>query len=128
MINVADMINDPDFATDFQVVRRNGAFATTGLAAGEWVPASDAPVDVVGIIHPGIHPDALEMVPEGVRSLRAISVWVDIPLVNGDGTGATGTESDIILWKNETWKVKFVHDWSDNGYWFAIAVDEVLQS
>ncbi len=121
MINLAEVVDDPDLATTFIVVRATGMFSTTGLTAGEWVPTHTAGIDCVGVVNPNPKPDALLALPEGLRGKQAIQVFTRTRLYLGDGENESGDTTDYIQWNGELWKVALLKNWSDFGFWQAIA-------
>lgn len=123
MIDVSELIVDPDFAMVFPITRVGGHFVESGLEAGEWIVESGEPFDVTGIIHPNATPDDLLVLPEGLRTLRAILVFTLVPLRFGDGKEAADVETDYVSYQGKSWKIAHVTDWSEHGYYFGIAID-----
>lgn len=113
MLNVSELMSDPDMAQAFQVERNGGAFDE-----GEWMPAAPTVLDMVGIIQPAKREDVLEILPEGARAKNIIVVFCDQELLIDDGDTR---RSDVILWRGNPYRVIASKDWSDHGFWQAWA-------
>lgn len=114
MINVADLLRDPDFAQTFQVVRFGGSFANEG----EYTQAPAAPVSMVGVIQPAKQQDVVQFMPEGERLGNLIVVYCSQELKASD---AKSQESDIIIWHGSRYRVAQARQWLDHGYWQVFA-------
>ncbi|MGV2811719.1 hypothetical protein [Enterobacter cancerogenus] len=64
-----------------------------------------------GVIHPADN-DALEFLPEGTRIQDAIVIMAARRLTFGD----------VVPWHGESWRVTHAQDYSDYGYYYAVAV------
>lgn len=117
MINLSEIVNDPDFAQDFTIQRSSGG----SWQAGKWVTST---IDVCGfgIIQPATA-EELDQVPEGDRVKGAMSFHSESPLFETHTTGPNdkfaGT-SDIICWRGENYRLVKVWPWSDFGYFHAV--------
>ncbi len=109
MINVAELMRDPDLAQSFQVERAGGAFDE-----GEWVPEVPDILNFVGIIQPAKREDTLAILPEGARLGNMIVVFCDQELRNDN---ADDQRSDIIVWHGRPYRVMAAKHWADHGYW-----------
>lgn len=114
MIDVSEVINDPDFARDFTVERFSGSFANEG----EYT-ATSTTLQRYGIIQPATAEDAINFLPEGERQKNLIRVWCTEEIRMGDGDG---NNSDVVVDGGLKYRVAFAKRWQQNGYWFAIAV------
>lgn len=117
---VAELIDDPDFCIDFTITRVTTGRSTTGLSAGRSVVTHTAPAPVTGVIYPNTKPDSLLVLPEGLRQDQAIHVFARVPMVLG---GDESPLQDFINYQGGLWKVAFVKNWSDFGFYHAIAVE-----
>jgi hypothetical protein len=119
MIDLSDVVNDPDFAQDFSIVRSNGG----SWQLGQWVDATII-VPCFGIIQPST-PEELEQVPEGDRVKGAMSFHSECVLfethTNGPNDANAGI-SDIINWRGQNYRLVKVFPWEDFGYYKAIGV------
>ena len=109
MINVAEIMRDPDFAQAFQIERADGAFANEG----EWSQTATT-LDMVGIIHPAKREDQLAILPEGTRLGNVIVVYSDQELRIDN---AQSERSDVVLWHGNPYRVIAAKHWADHGYW-----------
>lgn len=112
MIEISELMTDPDFAQPFVIRRVSGAFA----GEGEFT-RTETTVNASGVIQPASEDD-LKMLPEGERSDSAIKVYSKTELRRGDGAG---TESDVIEWLGKRYRVMQSKPWQLHGYYFAIA-------
>lgn len=110
-IDMTDLVNDPDLAQSFQVLR-----STTGAFQQGGFTDSKTTVNLYGPIWPATAED-VRMFPEMSRvegSICAISsqqLYRDRP----------GALADIIVWQSNQYRVMSVTPWQDHGYWLAIA-------
>ena len=109
MINVAELMRDPDIAQPFQVERAGGAFDE-----GEWVPTAPVVLNLVGIVQPAKREDQLAILPEGTRLGNVIVVYSDQELRIDN---AQSERSDVALWHGNPYRVIAAKHWADHGYW-----------
>lgn len=114
MIDVSELIDDPDFATTFTVKRRSGTFANEGKYT-----TTETTLTKAGVVQPASADDQVKYLPEGERRQHAIRVWCRDEIQMADGKGK---ESDVVVWNGNQYRVGFSQPWSVHGYWFAIAV------
>lgn len=113
--SIAEIVNDPDFAQTFTIVRSQG---------GQWIlgrwQESKVSIQAWGAIQPP-EPEELEQIPEGDRMLGVVAIWVTqrIYKTNVNDTGAL---SDQVIWLGENYRVYLVYPWDDYGYQKALAV------
>lgn len=113
MIDVSDILEDPDLCQDFTVYRSSGAFA-----AGGWVEGEPAQVPFSGVITVASAKE-LAQVPEGDRVQGSMAFRSSQPIYvtrNGEFKGT----SDRIMWRGEPYRVVQVLPYADYGYWKAI--------
>ena len=108
MINVAELMNDPDFASTFLVRRPRGDRDDAGVFSV--LDYTDIPV--VGIVQPA-DPDAVQMLSEGERLRNMIEVWSATELRASDAVEAL---SDVLVVNGQSYRVIKTEDWSANGY------------
>lgn len=109
MIDVAELMRDPDFAQPFQIERAAGAFANEG----EWSQTTTT-IDMVGIVQPAKREDTLALLPEGARLGNMIVVFCDQELRIED---ADTKRSDVIVWRGSPYRVIASKPWVDHGFW-----------
>lgn len=121
MMDLSEVIEDPEFTTSFQVQRFGaGAYANEGVFT---VPIPDRLL-MSGIVQPASGNDLLRFLPEGERASASIRVYCTRELIMGDGVK---TLSDIIIWNGGQYRVAFRKQWSQFGYWFVIACSFVSE-
>lgn len=113
MIDVAELMQDPDLAQAFQVERSGGAFVE-----GEWIPAAPVVSTKTGIVQPAKREDTLAMLPEGVRLGNMIVVYCDEELRIDN---ADTQRSDVIVWHGNPYRVIAAKPWRDHGFWLVWA-------
>ncbi|MGG3012294.1 hypothetical protein ABEO98_22770 [Brevibacillus parabrevis] len=110
MINVSEVITDPDFAQSYLVHRRTN----------EWVAGrpseTETSINMLGVITVA-DAKTLEQLPEGDRVTGMMSFYATVPIYE---TSEQGT-SDQIEWRGELYRVKKVFPYGDYGYWKAVA-------
>lgn len=114
MINVAGLLRDPDFAQPFTVIRSVGSFANEG----EYVRVQSPGVTFFGVIQPAKQQDVARFMPEGARLNNLIVVYCQQEIQRAD---AIAQESDIIVWRNQQYRVVESRLWRDHGYWQVFA-------
>jgi hypothetical protein len=127
MIDVSEVITDPDFVQDFTLYRSSGLFAVGG-----WQENAPVKFDMTGVVFPTTSKD-LNMMPEGDRvteSLTFYAPYIDAYGVNwGDElpfqvtrTGEEQGTSDQIDYNGVRYRIQSVKDYSAYGYCKAIGV------
>ena len=120
-INMADIVNDPDFACTYSVFRTQGEWQQ-----GRFILAEPEEIRFYGAVQP-TRAKELEQIPDGERPSSAISFHSTKRFyLTSEAKDASegGYISDVILWHGDRYKVLIVKDWSANGYWKAIATQE----
>ena len=97
MIDVSELIDDPDFATTFQVRRRTGSFANEGAYS-----TTETTLTKTGVIQPASQDDRVAYLPEGERTLDAIRIWCRDEIQMADGKGK---QSDVVVWNGQHHRV-----------------------
>jgi len=119
MINVSELITDPDFAQSFSVIRSAGNWAD-----GDFVATTET-LSMTGSIQP-MNSKEMEQWPEGDRLKGLCKVYTleQLHTTSVDSTtyGADGMLSDELSWQGQRWKILQSNDYSDFGYYKAIAV------
>lgn len=113
--SVADVVNDPDFAESYTILRsQDGSWQQ-----GKWV---DAQVTLAGygVVQPATNQD-LDMVPEGDRVSGAFLFHSSSPLYETQ-VNPSNAISDILVWQGQQFRILAVQQWQDYGYWQALAV------
>lgn len=111
MIDVSELMYDPDFSTTFQLIRKKGEWVD-----GRWVEMEKTS-SVVGIVM-GVNKKDLELMPEGDRLNEMRAFYCEKELqVTGDET-----TSDICEYKGKRYRLIYGFDYSDFGYYKAIGV------
>ena len=116
--DISGVLQDSDMgSTDFTVVRtiyrrQNGQSVGTTQS-----------LSATGTIHPG-SPKEIQYLPEEMRNESFISIHTGFVLTEGENFGeVTYTVPDRIVWKNKTWRVVSLKNWSEFGFMKALAVE-----
>lgn len=112
MINVGELIHDPDFCTNFTILRN---------LLGEWIEGRYSELkqrlEVEGIVTATTSKD-MEMLPEGDRTHGLKTFYVDaeteLRLTDDE------TMSDICEYKGQRYRLLQVFEYGDYGYYKAI--------
>ncbi len=115
LLDVNDVITDPDFAQDFTVVR----FVRTVSAQGLTI---DSPglFATYGVILP-LSGAQLAMLPEAERVGSYITVITPFKLVALSAT----TAPDHVQWHGQDYLIRSVNDWTDWGQGFVSAIGQL---
>ncbi|KAA6118125.1 hypothetical protein F3I20_23250 [Candidatus Pantoea gossypiicola] len=89
--------------------RMSRKFTVTHPATSDWQPAGVS--NNRGVIYPA-DTDALQFAPEGTRLHDAIVVLAAKRMAFGD----------VVAWHDERWRITHLQDFSDYGYYYAVAV------
>lgn len=115
MINVGELITDPDFCQTFTLIRRVGEWNE-----GVWNP-SESRITMTGITHPASGRE-LEMLPEADRTKNLRTFY-----------GRSGTTprietqnrmADEIAYHDSVFKIIQEQDFDDFGYWQVVGIEE----
>lgn len=110
MINVSEVITDPDFAQTYVVYRQSGEWVR-----GSWQASAEKQLRITGVITVA-DAKTLEQLPEGDRVTGLMCFYAIQELFQ---TREEGT-SDQIEWRGERYRVKQVFPYGDYGYWKAV--------
>ena len=122
MIDISTALPDPELGFLSFTVRRLTYRLSQGTTT---VTHTDFPAE--GCIHPGT-PETVRLLPEEERHKDLIAVYTSFPLSLGSNPGGVAwTAADRILYDDWVWKLVRLRDWSQFGYYQALAVltDEV---
>lgn len=109
MINVAEIINDPDFVQPYTLVRKTSVFV------GGRTKTEEKLIPRKGIISAAKSKDLLQ-VPEGDRVKGIVVVYDTEPL---QVTSEAGT-ADEAIWHSERYRLFQVWPYKDYGYYKAL--------
>lgn len=112
MIDVSDIITDPDFVQDFSIVRVTGAFD----GQGNWVPTESAPLPQQGIVLPA-KLDELQLLPEGERHDETQAIYSLVELTIGD---MRTKQSDLIIYMGKYYRVHYTRYYAQCNLWYAL--------
>jgi len=113
LVNVARAIRHPRLRQAFQLERMTGSYIE-----GRYTMTPSI-LQRVGVLQPATDKERLNCLPEGQRTSAAVSVYCleELRMSNG-----TNNESDVITWLGTRYRVMFVKQWQQYGFWFAIGV------
>lgn len=109
MIDVSELIHDPDFSEPLIIIKKSGAWKS-----GEFRTTDDL-TEALGIVRPTSGED-VETVPEGDRKseLKTFFLTEEVSSDNGNAI------PDIIVWNQQKYKVVKVFDWGNHGFYKAV--------
>lgn len=107
MLDMSDVLNDPDFSQTFTVTRsvETVNLKGRGETSLEVIPAS-------GVLVPAT-PRQLARLPEADRSSEIIAVYSREPLTPGSDT----FKPDLVTWRGRNYRVVSLDDYADYGGW-----------
>lgn len=114
MINIAELVYDPDFTQDFTVHRKTGSWS-----AGRFVE-TESSLTFAGVITPASAKEILQF-PEGDRVTGMMKFYSEQEMHVTHNSGTPGT-SDQIEWRGQRYRVINVTPYSDYGYYKAFGV------
>lgn len=111
----AEVVDDEAFAIPFQFAR-----VTTARSRDGAIESAAAWQVVRGVVQPASG-QATKHLTEGERTLPAIKVWAGQAL--NPTFGDLPQLGDLINWHGRNYRVVEPRDWSQYGYWQALAVE-----
>lgn len=108
MINVAEIVTDPEFTTTVVRLRPSVTLAYEGETRTSYA----APVTVRAVVQPAKPADVL-LTEEGTRINNLLVLYTAEDVTEGDGLLTVG---DVISYKGTNYRVKSLEHWEDYGY------------
>lgn len=121
-MNLTEVVNDPDIAEHFTILRSSGGF----FGPGGWVEPPPQSISMYGVISQASMPE-LESLPEADRVHDTVVINCELPMfiTRVANTGTMGTPgagtSDIVIYQGEKYRIMKVSNYAARGYWWAIA-------
>lgn len=118
MINISEIIVDPDFAQGFTVERKAGTWVDSVFTTTAQI------LPFYGVIIP-LNTKDMKQLPEGDTIQGAIEVYTLQPISTtqlANEAWNPETLSDEIIWQQENYKIIQVRNFTDFGYFKAVAV------
>lgn len=115
MINVQEIVTDPDFGQGFTILRSTGSYLN-GI-----FQSSTVTLQAYGTITPA-EPRDLKEIPEADIVTGAMVFHSPVPIfaTRSNPQGGQGA-SDILSWRGFQWRVLKIGEYLDWGFWRAIA-------
>lgn len=114
MINVAELLSDPDFVQPLTVKRHSAGYGVEG----EYAQSGGQIIRPLGAIQHPKPAETARFLAEGERRNAIIKVYCAEQL---NATNGEGRQSDLITWRCEDYRVFECTPWADNGYWLVFA-------
>lgn len=125
MINVSELLVDPDFIQSLTGTRNTYQIATTGDEAGEPMVTA-TPLSFTGAAMPLKDQKDIILLPEGLRNLDGVVIYTNFELkaTSGDGGEVTAQPAivDEVNHHGQAFTLIVVQNWSEYGYYKAIGV------
>jgi len=115
MIDVSELIGDPDFEQGYTVTRSSGDFG-----AGGWKENTPVSIPMNGVITVARFKD-LNQVPEADRVTGAMLFYSTQEIYVTHNDASKGT-SDVITWNGDDYRIAYIWPYVDYGYWKAYGV------
>jgi hypothetical protein len=110
---MTDVLSDADVCSPFTIQRNPGQFS-----GGGWQAYTPQIIRAFGAVRNATGRE-LEMVPEADRVHESMSFRSTTPMYMTDE--AMGITADILTWNGEQYRVVLSKNYSEQGYYFAIA-------
>lgn len=112
LINVGELIDDPDFAQAFTITRRSGTWEN-----GRFIPV-ETTIQASGVISPQ-DTSELDLAPDGSMIRGRIKVWTHTQLyiTIQDAPNGDSYISDEVNWNGNQYLVILDNNYSDYGYY-----------
>lgn len=114
-IDLSEVVNDPELAESFTILRSSGTFAEGG-----WQEATRQTIQTFGVVSPASSDDVNQL-PEGDRISGNTTFYTSTPMYVTHTDPQPGT-SDIIVWQGENYRLAMVWNYSTRGYYKAVGV------
>ena len=113
LLDVSDVLDDPDFSTQITVT----STAVTGMERGRETKTTTT-ATLRAVVQPTRSQD-LQRLPDLALGTGAITIWARYPFASDTAT----TKADKVVWRGDTYTVMTVDDWGEygTGYYQAIA-------
>jgi len=105
-IDVSELLLDPDFVNDLQLIHRTAVVSS----AGKNVITELTPIDTVGSIQPANQKDILRL-PEAMRLKDVRAFWIKAEIL----TDGSSQYPDIIKFGTKRFQVFAVEPWNNYG-------------
>ncbi len=114
MIDLSEVVADPDLAEPFTIFRTTGYFDRGGWTAGPPVQ-----IPARGVVTPASDRE-LDMVPEGdrIKGSMTFHTHEELHLTSV----SEGSVSDKILWQGDYYRLVFIAPWTSFGFNKAVGV------
>lgn len=113
MIEMSELISDPDFAGSISIIRE-----TVALIEGAATTQQQRFDGISAIVQPATQADILTFAEEGERQGNWISVWCEQELRQGDGQDLY---SDVIVYDGQYYRIAKAKRRDRNGFYRAWA-------
>lgn len=113
MIEVVEVLNDPDLCSFWTIQRNYGQFASGG-----WQTTKATTIQAYGAVR-NLSGKQLDMVPEADRVHELMTFRSTTPMYMTDA--AQGITSDILTWQGSEYRIVASKNYSEQGYTLAIA-------
>ena len=108
MMDISEILEDPDFQVELEIERRTETVDKAGRGQTQATRSA-----IIACIQP-LTSDELERLPEADRNRESLAVWSRSMLC---GTGPNHAP-DLIIWQGKTYEVTGVEKWP--GWWRAV--------
>lgn len=119
MIDVSELMQDPDFASMIEVTRQGaGSYANEGV----FTPGASVVSSWPAVVQPANAADITNFLPEGERTNNVIKIYSAQLIQMSDGESV---QADTLVWQGASYRVAFSKPWNLHGYYFVLAVGYV---
>ena len=120
MIEVSELMYDPDLAQNFTIIRQIGFWNNEGVWTPPKVPKK---IQTTGVIIVTTVRD-IEQIPEGdrIRGMMTFYTPADVELYTTQVHSTFQNTSDKIMWQGDLYRIYQVSPYVDYGYWKSIGM------
>lgn len=113
MIQVDEILNDPDLCSQFQIVRTTGA---NGI--GGWIKNEPTTITTIGAVRNSSGGE-IEMIPEADQVHEPLTFRTVEPMFTTSVQNSA--TSDVLVFRGDRYRVLSVKNYVEQGYWQAVA-------
>jgi hypothetical protein len=114
MINVSELITDPDFSQDFIIHRKLGSWVEGRFAE------TTTTITTIGVVAPASAKEIMQF-PEGDRSSSMMVFFSNDEIMVTHNSNEPGT-SDEIEWNDHLYRILSSNEYKDYGFYQAYGV------
>lgn len=118
IIDLSEVVEDPDLAEPFTIIRTSGQFG-----AGGWLADTPQNITAFGVVSVATPKEIADLPVEADKIKEVRAFWSTTPMFVTNAVGvAAGATSDVLVWQGVQYRVLALPDYSNRGYYKALAI------